>query len=133
MKKETVIEYLVANVQLISSMARDVNNYDGSLDYLDYYENDDYFFEIFYEGKTIEAVRAVCYGNYNYSDDYVRINVYGNLDSCTEYEYFGELRNNVEEVLDNFVGLYKDGNVEVYDEEFKQMLDEYIEGEENEG
>lgn len=130
MKKDELIEYLKDHVELLSSMARDVNSYDGSLDYLDYWENDDEFFEVFYPNKTIEAVRAVCYGNYNYSDDYVRIDVYGNLESCSEYEYFAELRDNAEEILDEFIELYKENNVDAYNDKFKEMLDEYIEGEE---
>lgn len=49
------------------------------------YSNDDEFFEIFFNGKVLEAVRAVSYGEYNYSDDYVKFNGYGNLES---FNYF---------------------------------------------
>lgn len=57
------------------------NNYcsDECMD--DYvYRNDEYFFDEQFE-KADEAVRAVCYGEYKYMDDYVVFNGYGNLDS----------------------------------------------------
>jgi len=45
------------------------------------YNNDEEFFEIFFEGKVLDAVRAVSYGEYKYTDDYVLFNGYGNLES----------------------------------------------------
>ena len=54
---------------------------------MQYYVNNEYFFKEMFGDKVDEAVRAVCYGDYNYMDDYVRFNGYGNLDSCSEYEY----------------------------------------------
>lgn len=80
LKEELTIEEL-------KEMAQDVNSWDGSLDYLQYYVNNEYFFKEMFGDKVDEAVRAVCYGDYNYMDDYVRFNGYGNLDSCSEYEY----------------------------------------------
>ena len=43
--------------------------------------NDEDFFNTFFEGKPMEAVRASFYGNYRYVDDYVWFNAYGNLTS----------------------------------------------------
>lgn len=43
-------------------------------------ENEDDFFEQFFS-STMDAVRAICYGNYRYCDDWVKFNGYGNLDS----------------------------------------------------
>lgn len=45
-----------------------VNSYDGSLENLEYYENDDDFFNTYFSNNVIEAVRAVSFGDYNYSD-----------------------------------------------------------------
>lgn len=47
------------------------------------YNNDEEFFDTFFQ-KSIDAVRAVSYGSYNYSHDYVSFNGNGNLDS---YDY----------------------------------------------
>ena len=63
-----------------------VNSYDGSLDDIYYYYNDDDFFAMAFGTNVLDAVRAVCYGNYKYSDDYVRFDAYGNLESANSYE-----------------------------------------------
>lgn len=44
------------------------------------YGNDEDFFEICFSTK-LEAVRAVAYGEYNYTHDHVRFNWYGNVES----------------------------------------------------
>jgi len=50
------------------------------------WDNDEEFFNVFFENKVLEAVRAVCYGEYNYSDNYVKFNGYGNLESFNYFE-----------------------------------------------
>ena len=45
------------------------------------FTNDDEFFEMFFANDVIKAVQATQYGKYNYSDDYVMFDGYGNLDS----------------------------------------------------
>ena len=49
------------------------------------YDNDEEFFELFFENKAMEAVRAAHFGNYNFGHDYVKFNGYGNLES---FQYF---------------------------------------------
>lgn len=93
----------------LSDIARNLNDYNGCLDYLDYRANDEEFFRTFYENDIDEAVRAVCYGNYNYTDEYVTINAYGNLDSCSEYEYQNLLEESVDDIADNLIDLWEDG------------------------
>lgn len=45
------------------------------------FSNDEDFFNTFFENRVLEAVRAVAYGDYNYSHDWVHFNGYGNLES----------------------------------------------------
>jgi hypothetical protein len=45
------------------------------------FENEDEFFDIFFDGKVVDAIRSVCYGDYRYSDNLVKFNGYGNLES----------------------------------------------------
>lgn len=92
-------------------MVRDCIGYDGSFEDLDYYENDEYFFQDFFQNKVDEAVRAVCYGNYEYMDDYVKFNAYGNLDSCSEYEYRDEVEDQREDIIEHYFELYESNNV----------------------
>ena len=43
--------------------------------------NDEDFFNTFFFGKPMEAVRASYYGDFRYNDDWVWFNTYGNLAS----------------------------------------------------
>jgi hypothetical protein len=47
--------------------------------------NDEEFFNLFFENKTNEALRAAHFGDYNWSHNYVKFNGYGNLES---FDYF---------------------------------------------
>lgn len=116
LKEELTIEEL-------REMAQDVNSWDGELENLDYYENDEEFFEMFFADKVDEAVRAVCYGNYNYTDSYVRFNAYGNLDSCDEWEYQKEIENSAEEIIN----AYLDNIEDMWDEEIKNKIKSIME------
>lgn len=106
------------SIEELKEMAKDINSWNGSLDYLDYYENDEYFFRDFFDGKADEAVRAVCYGDYEYMDDYVRFDGYGNLKSCSQFEYEKEIKDNTEEIIELYIDLIDD----MYDGEIKRKV-----------
>lgn len=62
------------------------NEYCNEKNMEDYiYENDEYEINMLFP-KANEALRAACYGNYNYTDDYFIINAYGNLKSFDNYD-----------------------------------------------
>lgn len=63
-------------VELNNAYCQAANYLDGEI-----YSNDDEFFEMFFSNNVIGAVRAVSYGSYNYSHEYVKFNGYGNLES----------------------------------------------------
>ena len=69
------------------------NNYLYENEYYDdvIYSNDEYFFKEYFT-DPMEAVRASYYGRYNYNDDYVKFNVYGNLDSYNDYILVDEIK-----------------------------------------
>lgn len=52
----------------------------------EFYIFEEHFFETFYRNDVIGAVRATCFGKVNWMDEYIRINVYGNLESLNKYE-----------------------------------------------
>lgn len=66
------------------------NHYCRENSYEEFLENESETFEIYFD-SMIEAVRATQYGNYNFADNYVRFNGYGNLDSYSEYEMINEM------------------------------------------
>lgn len=48
--------------------------------------NDDDFLMTFFDNDLSGLARAICYGDYRYSDNFVRFNGYGNLES---FNYYG--------------------------------------------
>ena len=93
---------------ILRDVAQNLNSYNDCLDYLDYYENGEDFFDTFFQTKD-EAVRAVCYGDYTYTDEYVIINAYGNCDSISEMEYYSLLEDSVDDIADNLVEFWDEG------------------------
>lgn len=98
----------------LGEMTREVNNWNSALEYLEYYENDDDFFNAYFSSNVMDAVRAVSFGDYNYSDEYVRFDSYGNLESVSEYEYERKLEDNADEIAEEYMRLVKDGSIDDY-------------------
>ena len=108
----------------LRSIVMDINSYDGYFDDMQWWDNDEEFFETFYGDDIMSAVRAVCYGEYNYTDEYVKINAYGNLET-TNYiqdELEGYVDDIVEHIIDNWSEL---NNIDI-SQETKDMIEEYI-------
>ena len=82
-----------------------INSYDGSLDDIYYYYNDDDFFAMAFGTNVLDAVRAVCYGDYKYSDDYVKFDAYGNLESANLYEIMNMYDLYKQEIADKIIEL----------------------------
>ena len=129
MEKDLKFEELKERVTFeeLEEMLQDSISYDGYFEDLDYQLNDDEFFEIYFS-KPIEAVRAAHFGNYNYMDDYVKFNAYGNLESCSEYERQQNIERQKDEIIEHYLELYADDNV-YPSESLKQKLYTYYEEE----
>lgn len=128
MKKENLIkEYLLDNEDVLISIVHELNGWNGCLDWLDFWENDEDFFECCFENK-IEVARAICYGDYNYNDDYVRFNGYGNLESFSEYDMIEELKDSIDEIVENLIEY--EANICIDDGNLEEILCEEDEEEE---
>ena len=86
----------------LKEMLLSINSYDNRLAELDYEYNDEDFFSTYYNGNPYELARAISYGSYEFTDEYIRIDVYGNLESISEYS-FNDL---VEEYKDEIISEY---------------------------
>ena len=64
------------------------------------YWNDDELFEVFFS-NTIDAVRAVSFGSYNYTDRFVKFNGYANLDSSDYLTGLIDIDDMVSYIADN--------------------------------
>ena len=98
----------------LMAMVQEVNSWNGELEYLDIWENDGEFFHRFFNSNPMEVARAIQYGDYNYHDDYVTFDIYGNLVSYADYQV-GELLIYCEaEIIESYNELVKDGSIEDY-------------------
>ena len=128
MKKEKIREYLLNNEETLLDVVSELNSWNGCLENLEFWENDEEFFNTFFD-NPMEAVRATYYGDYNYNDEYVKFNGYGNIDSYTEYERIEEIKDNIDDIVDNLIECYY--NIYI-NEELESLLLELLEEEEEE-
>ena len=121
MREEKIREYLLNNEETLLDVINELNSWNGCLDYLEFWNNDEEFFNTFFENK-IEVARAICYGDYNYNDDYVRFNGYENLESFSEYDMIEKMKDDIEEIVENLIEYYD--CIEIYNEELQELLEE---------
>ena len=94
------------NLEEIFELVSIINSYDGSLSAIEYFYNEEEFFNIFFGINTIDAVKAVCYGDYKFEDEFVRFNAYENLESANRYEVMSEYILFKDEIADRLMDLY---------------------------
>lgn len=130
MKLEQLKEKLTCDnlMELVDACYR-CYRYNSYFERLKVYEFDDEFFNIHFN-NPMEAARATYFGNIqNWLDPYIRFNGYGNLESIDEDEYEMELKDNINEIVEKSLELYKDGNITLCGE-LEELFDEYLENEE---
>lgn len=119
---EKIINYLLENTEELENVVREINSWNGSLEHLEAYPNDEDFFDTFFSHDVMSAVRAIQYGDYNINDDYVGFDGYGNLVSFNYREYIDELKSEVEEITELLIE-YHD-NLYMSDE-LVDLIEEY--------
>ena len=128
MLREKLQGLLLEDTGCLMTIVQELNNWNGNLDYLRVYENDEEFFEMFFEGKPMEIARMTYYGDYKYMDEYVRFNGYGNLETLSDYQYEKELKDNIEEILDelmeNYNNIYLPAEIEEIFNNFEEEEEE---------
>src|SRR6185312_393228 len=112
---------LLEDIEQLKEIVNELNSWDGCLDDLSCHENDEDFFNTFFENNPSGAVRATHYGEYNYSDDYVRFNGYGNLESFNEWKYEQLLKDSIDEIIEAL--LENKNNIDL-DSEIEEILGE---------
>lgn len=103
-----VLENDENGVDKVLSIIGEINNYNNELDYFDYQENDEYFFNIYFENNPAEAVRACYFGNYNYNDKYVKFDAYGNLETACHFELERDFKCYIDDIIDKIIMLKDD-------------------------
>ena len=132
MKKEMLLNeikgLLLNDFNTLEEVVRELNSWNACLDYLEVYENDEEFFNMFFEGRPAEVARAIYYGDFNYNDEYVKFNGYGDLKTFSEYDYEELLKENIEEIIDCLIEYV--GHISINNEELDELLAQYFEVEE---
>jgi hypothetical protein len=127
MKKQILDAILSADenelIYINNAYCQAINNSDSEV-----FDNDEEFFSMFFPnaGDGIKVARAIFYGDYNYSHNWVKFNGYGNLESISFFgvddlcelpevmaEYIAE---NFEEFnhLDTFADIEETEEIEAY-------------------
>ena len=119
MKYEKIREYLLNNEETLLRVVGDLNAYNGCLDNLDFWLNDGDFFSCYFE-NPIDAVRGTYYGDYNYNEDYVKFNAYGNIDSYTEEEKNEEIKDNIDDIVYCLIEYYE--YITIFDKNLENLL-----------
>ena len=120
---------LLNNDEELLNIVNEVNSYNGSLEFLAYWENDEDFFNTFFSDNPMEVARATFYGDYKYCDPYVRFNGDGNLESFNKYELIEECKYYIDELVDGLLDCWE--YIDIYNEELLTLLSEE-DGEEDE-
>ncbi|QQO40465.1 hypothetical protein 000TH008_37 [Bacillus phage 000TH008] len=124
---ENVKKYLLENMEELEDVVREINCWSADLDHLDFEENDEEFFKVHFRDDPQKAVRAVCFGDYNYSDEYVRFDGYGNLESFTSWQVEEELKSSIDDIIDALENTKDNLNLS---DELQELLKEEEEEEE---
>ena len=129
MLKEKLQELLLEDTGYLMTIVEELNSWNDSLDYLRVYENDEEFFRMFFSNDPMELARMIYYGDYKYINEYVRFNGYGNLESLSDYQYKQELKDNINEIIDE---LMKNYNNIYLPAELEEVFNNFEEEEEEE-
>ena len=119
---EEIKNYLLNHVDEIRDIIIEINSIDGSLDYLEYYENDDDFFNDFFYNNPSEAVRSSYYGDYNYCDKYVKFDGCGNLKSVDDYGLEKEYKDYIDDITKSLIDHYQ--QISICDDELIKLIEE---------
>ena len=119
---ENIKNYLLNHIDEIGGIISDINSIDGSLDYLEYYENNEEFFNTFFYNNPMEAVRSEYYGDYNYCDKYVKFDGYENLKSVDDYELEKEYKYYIDEIVNALLEHYQE--MIICDKELIKLIEE---------
>ena len=98
-------------VEQLREMLQEVNGWDSSLEDYDYMEMGQ-LDEVLISVEPTEVLRMAHFGEFNWSDDYFTINVYGNLESISEFEFEDMLKDNHDEIAERYNELVESEEIE---------------------
>lgn len=119
---DEIKEYLLSDKEKLIEVVSIINRYNGDLDDLDIYENDEEFFEMFFDGNAYRLVQKIFYGDYNFNHKYVRFDGYDNLESFESYEYEEILEDDINRIINSLAENVEEINLDEY-EKYKDLYE----------
>ena len=119
---EDIKNYLLNHVDEIGDIIIEINSIDNSLDFLEYWNNDEEFFNTFFYNNPMEAVRSEFYGDYHYCDKYVKFDGYGNLKSVDDYGLEKEYKYYIDDITKSLLEHYQE--MILCDDELIKLIEE---------
>lgn len=102
---------MTITIEQLREMTLEVNSYDGSLEEFEYYEMEQ-INDLFHGAEPLEILRMAHFGEFDWNDDMFTVDVYGNLDSCSEDYFITELTDNEDEIVKRYNELVEAGDIE---------------------
>ena len=122
MEKYTNIKNnLLNNINVIGEIVIEINSLDNSIEFLEYYENNEEFFNTYFYNNPMEAVRSSFFGSYDYSDEYVKFDVYGNLTSANNHEIEAEYKDYIDDIVNSLLEHYEE--IDISDKELIKLIE----------
>ena len=117
-----VKEYLLAHDDdELVEVVQEINSFNDSLEFLQWFDNNEEFYNSFFLDNPMELARAIYYGNYEYCHDYVKFNGYGNLETTDRYGLVKECKYYIDEIVTELIKVYEEIEVS---EELRQILED---------
>lgn len=108
-------EVLLNNDGLLMDAVQTINSYNGALEEFDVFDFDsinDYLHGV----EPIEIMRMVKFGDVHWTDEYLRFNGYGNLESISEYSLIREMKDEIDEIVYQLIeNIREDSPVEIWE------------------
>lgn len=126
--REKISEYVENEDGSLESIISTCNAYDGRLEDYYFWEHSEEFYDTMFENRE-DVARAVYYASeYNYTDEYIKLNVYGNCETMSAYDYYVYINENKEEIIEEYIdGLFEDFSwfiQEIGDEDLRKEIEE---------
>ena len=99
-------------MEIHNQYCENINNMDDQIFY-----NDEEFFEMFFNGRTTELIRAMEYGDHRTSDKFVKFNGYANLESFNDVASEIDINCIAEDILETDAANYYSIELEEEEEE----------------
>ena len=112
-------------IEDLKEMVYEVFTYNDMLEELYFYDNDENFFETYFQRKD-EIARAICYGDYRYTDDYVKFDSCMNLYSISKFEYEELIKKNAEKILETYIEYVKNGKLKLENSNISELSKDMI-------